>query len=70
MKFTKPKNGVFTHYCFECDHWKYVKSVGAAHLGVCRGIVSEPTEEDAYGPPCGLFRRLRLLVEGGCQKDG
>ena len=55
MKIEKPKNGPFFQYCFECLHWEYIRTVGCADLGVCRAIRGEPTEEDAYGKPCGLF---------------
>lgn len=68
MRFKKPKNGAFFRYCFECDHWEYRRSAGAAHLGICRGAAGEPTEEDAYGPPCGLFRRRGKDKGGGGER--
>lgn len=57
MRFKKPKNGHFFYYCYECRYWQYLKSVGVAHIGVCRAIKDEPTEADAYDKPCGLFTK-------------
>ena len=55
MKFKYPKNGHFRYYCYMCKHWKYLQSRGIAHIGICTGVKNEPTEQDAYDPPCGLF---------------
>ena len=55
MKLKYPKNGHFRYYCYLCQHWKYLQSRGAAHIGICLAIADEPEERDAYDPPCGLF---------------
>lgn len=57
MKFKKPKFGHFFHYCYECKYYEYKRTVGCAHLGVCHGIKSKPTNADAYDKPCGLFEK-------------
>lgn len=57
MKFKKPKYGHYFHYCYECAFWKYQKSIGVAHIGVCNAIEQEPEEKDAYDPLCGLFKK-------------
>lgn len=57
MRFKKPKNGHFYHYCYECRHWQYERSVGVAHLGTCKAV--DLTEQDAYDKPCGLFELKR-----------
>ena len=52
MKFHKPKNGHYFHYCYECKHYEYERTVGCAHLGICHGVKSDPTPTDAYDKPC------------------
>ena len=63
MRFSKPKNGHFNCYCFECKHWAYTYSRGCANMGICSLIKSEPTEQDAYDKPCGAFTHKNK--EGG-----
>ena len=50
-----PKNGPFNYYCCHCRHWRHIKDVGCAHIGECTAIKDEPTEQDAYDKPCGLW---------------
>lgn len=57
MKFRKPKHGHYNMYCYECKHWQYERTVGCAHDGICYAIVEEPTRQDAYDPPCGLWEK-------------
>lgn len=59
MKFHKPKNGHYFHYCYECKHYEYERTVGCAHLGICHGVKSDPTPTDAYDKPCGLFENRK-----------
>lgn len=63
MKFKKPKNGHYTCYCFECGNWTFVRQVGCAYDGVCNAIKDEPTIQDAYDPPCGLFKRRNKCTQ-------
>lgn len=56
MRFKKPKHGHFFVYCYECKHWTYTHSRGVANLGICSAIKEEPTIQDAYDPPCGMWR--------------
>ena len=58
-----PKNGAYDRYCCHCKHWTHIEDVGCAHIGACRAIDGEPTEQDAYDPPCGLW------AEKGGEKD-
>ena len=55
MRFKKPKNGHYYHYCYECEHYTFLRQVGAAYEGVCSAIKDELTTQDAYDPPCGLW---------------
>ena len=57
MKFKMPKNGHYTRYCFGCKHYTFKRQVGCAYLGTCYAIEGEPTEQDAYDPPCGLWEK-------------
>lgn len=59
MKFKMPKHGSFTTYCFACRHYTFEKQVGCAYIGKCTAIEDEPTEADAYDPPCGLWESQR-----------
>ena len=61
MKIPKPKNGHFTVYCYECQHWRFIYQRGAAIMGICEAIKDEPTEQDAYDKPCGLWRKRNVL---------
>lgn len=54
-KWPMPKYGAFTRYCCHCRHWEFIRDVGCAHEGVCRAIVDDPTYQDAYDKPCGLW---------------
>ena len=56
-RWPRLKNDLFSRYCADCRHWNYLKSVGCAHIGVCQAIKDEPTEQDAYDTPCGLWER-------------
>ena len=55
MKFRKPGNGHFSHYCYDCEHFTFLRKAGCAFIGRCDAIKGEPTEQDAYDPPCGLW---------------
>ena len=55
MKFKKPKNGCFNCYCYECKHWTFLRQVGCTYDGRCDVIKDEPTIQDAYDKPCGLW---------------
>lgn len=68
MKFKKPKKGHFYHYCYECNFWKYDKSIGCAHIGYCHAIPNDITTQDAYDKPCGLFKN-RIMAEGRTTHD-
>ena len=57
MRFKRPKNGHYTKYCFGCRHYEFERQVGCAYLGKCTAIEDEPTEQDAYDPPCGLWEK-------------
>ena len=57
MRFKRPKNGHYTKYCFGCRHYEFDRQVGCAYLGKCTAIEDEPTEQDAYDPPCGLWEK-------------
>ena len=57
MKFTKPKNGHYNCYCYECKNWCFVRQVGCAYDGICRAVKDDPTKQDAYDRPCGLFTK-------------
>ena len=56
FKFKMPKYGAFNHYCGDCRHYKFREQVGCAYLGTCEAIEGDPTETDAYDPPCGLWK--------------
>ena len=56
MKIRKPKNGPYTVYCYECRSWTFTRQVGAAYDGICNAVKDEPTVQDAYDPPCMLFK--------------
>ena len=56
MKFKKPKNGHFNHYCYDCEHYTFERQIGCAYLGRCDAIEGEPSRQDAYDPPCGLWK--------------
>ena len=57
MRFKRSKNGHYTKYCFGCRHYEFERQVGCAYLGKCTAIEDEPTEQDAYDPPCGLWEK-------------
>ena len=57
MRFKKPKNGHYTCYCYGCKHYAFERQVGCAYIGTCSAIEGEPTEADAYDPPCGLWEK-------------
>lgn len=57
MKFKKPKNGHFYHYCYECRYYTFNKQIGCAYIGTCTAIKDKPEESDAYDPPCGLWKK-------------
>lgn len=60
MKFKKPSNGHYFHYCYECQYYTFLRQVGCAYEGVCCAIGGEPTQQDAYDPPCGLWRKREM----------
>lgn len=47
------------NYCYECNFWKYDKSIGCAHIGYCHAIPNDITTQDAFDKPCGLFKNRR-----------
>ena len=55
MRFKKPKNGHYSHYCFDCKHYTFLRQVGCAYDGRCDAIQGKPSIQDAYDPPCGLW---------------
>ena len=57
MRFRYPKNGHFRHYCFDCEHYELKEQIGCAYIGICKLIKGEPTEQDAYDPMCGAWRK-------------
>ena len=57
MRFKIPKNGHYTCYCYGCKHYAFERQVGCAYIGTCSAIEGEPTETDAYDPPCGLWEK-------------
>ena len=56
-KFKRPKIDHYRHYCYECKHWTFIQDIGCAHIGECKAIDDEPTEQDAYDGMCGLFEK-------------
>lgn len=58
-KWPMPRNALFGHYCCHCTYWEFVKDIGCAHVGVCKAIEGEPTKQDAYDKPCGLWKEAR-----------
>ena len=57
MRFKIPKNEHYTCYCYGCKHYAFERQVGCAYIGTCSAIEGEPTEADAYDPPCGLWEK-------------
>ena len=68
MRFKRPKNGHYTKYCFGCRHYEFERQVGCAYLGKCTAIEDEPTEQDAYDPPCGLWEKRADTPQTDCGK--
>ena len=66
MRFKRPKNGHYTKYCFGCRHYEFERQVGCAYLGKCTAIEDEPTEQDAYDPPCGLWEKRTDTPQTDC----
>ena len=58
-RWRRPRNGHFYRYCCDCAHWKHLRDVGCARLGICNAVEGEPTEQDAYDKPCGLWKERR-----------
>lgn len=58
-KFRKPKHGAFYHYCGDCKYFEFREQIGCAYLGICTTIENEPTEQDAYDKPCGVWKPKR-----------
>lgn len=67
MRFKRPKNGHYTKYCFGCRHYEFERQVGCAYLGKCTAIEDEPTEQDAYDPPCGLWEKRTDTPQTDCK---
>lgn len=42
---------------YGCKHYAFERQVGCAYIGKCSAIEGEPTEADAYDPPCGLWEK-------------
>lgn len=63
MRFKRPKSNHFSHYCYECKYYTFVRQVGCAYEGVCGAIKDEPSKQDAYDPLCGLFQEKRKKKE-------
>ena len=55
MRFKKPKYGHYNHYCYDCKYYTFEEQIGCAYLGICNAVEDEPTWQDAYDPPCGLW---------------
>lgn len=55
MRFKKPKNGHYNHYCYDCKYYTFERQIGCAYEGRCDAIKGEPSRQDAYDPPCGLW---------------
>lgn len=54
-----PRNASFSHYCCHCKYWTFIRDIGCAHEGVCNAMDDEPTYQDAYDKPCGLWEEAR-----------
>ena len=57
MRFKKPKNAHYNHYCYDCEHYTFIRQIGCAYDGICNAIEGEPSKQDAYDPPCGLWTK-------------
>ena len=67
MRFKRPKNVHYTKYCFGCRHYEFERQMGCAYLGKCTAIEDEPTEQDAYDPPCGLWEKRADTPQTDCE---
>ena len=56
-KWKKPKQSSYTRHCGQCANWTFLRQIGCAVEGICDYGGNEKTIEDAYGVPCGLWRK-------------